>query len=102
LSFIFVYITAASLKEAQKISQSLLEKKLVACANFFPIKSMYHWKGKIVSANEYVILLKTKAYKFERVKKEIIKIHSYKIPCITKINVEPNSAYARWLKEQLI
>ncbi len=102
MNFIFVYVTATDQMEAEKISRHLLDKKLVACTNYFPIKSGYWWKGKIVRTDEYVLVLKTKSDKFALVKKEVAQIHSYKIPCITKINVEPNSAYAHWLKEQLI
>ena len=44
----FVYITCKDKKEARKISRFLLEKKLIACANIFPIESMYRWEGKMV------------------------------------------------------
>jgi len=97
----FLYVTAADEEEAKNISKLLLEKKLIACANIFPIKSMYWWKGKITEESEVVLILKTLMEKVAAVKSEIEKIHSYKITCITEIKVEPNEKYGRWLKEQI-
>ena len=99
--FIFLYVTCGSEQEAKKIARHLLEKKLIACANIFPIKSMYWWRGKIENGSEFVAILKTKEEKYAVVKREIEKIHSYAVPCIIRINVEPNSDYAAWLEGEL-
>ena len=92
-----IYITCKDNTEAEKISLHLLEKKLIACANLFPVKSMYWWENKIVNNTETVII--TKALNFEMVKEEVKKIHSYSVPCILKIDVEANEEYIGWLKE---
>ena len=101
MDFIFIYITTKDEQEAQKISKHLLEKKLIACANFFPIKSMYSWKGKIQNENEFVLIVKTHDENYKKIEQEVKKIHSYKIPCITKISVLPNSQYGKWLNDQI-
>ena len=72
---ITVYVTYPNLKEAKKITNHLLKKKLVACANFWPIKSMYWWKGKIENDNEVVAILKTRKENWNKVKTEIKKMH---------------------------
>ena len=99
MNFIFIYITNPTKKEARKIAKHLLEKKLIACANIFPIDSLYWWKGKIAEEKEFVLIAKTKKDNFNRVKKEIEKIHSYTIPCIVKIPVSSNEKYYQWLNE---
>ncbi|HLC90514.1 MAG TPA: divalent-cation tolerance protein CutA [Candidatus Nanoarchaeia archaeon] len=98
---IFVYVTAGDEKEAQKIAQLLLKKKLIACANIFPIKSMYTWKGKVQSDDEVVLILKTLEKKYSLVETEIKKLHSYDVPCICKIPVSANKEYMVWVQEQL-
>jgi len=100
-NFIFVYITNPSEKEAKKIARHLLAKKLIACANIFPIKSMYQWKGKLADEKEFVLIAKTSSKNFEKVKKEVEKIHPYEIPCIARIPVSSNEKYFNWLKNQL-
>ncbi len=102
MTFTFLYVTASNEREAKKIAYQLLQKKLVACANIFPIQSLYWWEGKIKGGKEMVIILKTMKEKVAFVRKEIENIHSYSIPCITEIAVKPNKQYARWLKEQLV
>lgn len=94
---IFLYVTCKDEKEAERIAETLLNKKLVACTNFFPIRSMYWWKGKIEDGNEFVLILKTKKESYKKVNEEIKKIHSYTIPFIGKIDVEANKEYVEWL-----
>jgi periplasmic divalent cation tolerance protein len=101
LKFIFIYITCKDEQEAKAISKHLLEKKFIACANFFPSKSMYHWKGKLTQGDEYILILKTTDDKFTLIKEEVKKLHSYEIPCITKISVDPNHSYGEWISNQL-
>ena len=45
---IVCYVTCKNKTEAKKISKHLLNKKLVACSNMFPVSSMYWWNKKIV------------------------------------------------------
>ncbi len=98
--FTFLYVTCSDVKEANNISRTLLSKKLIACANFFPVDSMYWWKNKVVDEKETVLILKTMKNKTAMVRKEIEKLHSYKIPCITEINVKPNGGYGKWMERQ--
>jgi periplasmic divalent cation tolerance protein len=102
MGFIFIYVTNPDKKTARKVALYLLKKRLVACVNFFPIESAYWWKSKIERTKEYVLIMKTLEKNFEKVKKEIKKIHPYTTPCIIKINVEANEEYDKWLKEEVI
>ncbi len=97
----FVYITCKDKKETKKISKCLLEKRLVGCTNTFPIESSYWWKGKIVDDKEYAVLVKTLAKNYNKIKKEVKKIHSYSIPCICLLKAESNKEYGDWLKKEV-
>jgi len=94
-----IYITCKDKKEAKKISKHLLEKKLIACSNMFPIESMYWWKNKIEDAKEIVILAKTNDKNYEKIKEEVKKLHSYDVPCILKIGSEANKEYDDWVRK---
>ncbi|MBS3096302.1 divalent-cation tolerance protein CutA [Candidatus Woesearchaeota archaeon] len=96
-----VYITCKDEKEAKNISMLLLNKRLIACANIFPIKSLYWWKGKIVNGRENVIIAKTNERKIGKVEHEVKKIHSYTIPCILRIGASANKEYERWAGKEL-
>ena len=94
---ILVYITAKDSAEARKVAANLLKKRLIACANIFPISSMYWWKGKIKGSREAVLIGKTLHKHHASIQKEVKRIHSYSMPCIIKIGAEANREFFGWL-----
>lgn len=98
---VLAYITCKNKKEAVKISKHLLKKRIIACSNMFPISSLYWWKGKIVSDNEFVMIAKTTEKNFNILKKEVKKIHSYEIPAILKIKADANKEYLKWANKEI-
>ncbi len=98
---VLVYITNPSEEEAERIAKHLLQKKLIACANIFPIKSLYWWNGEITTDTEFVLIAKTLEENYEKLKKEVEKLHSYTIPCIIKIPAISNEKYFEWLRENI-
>lgn len=75
----------------------------MACANIYDdVKSIYRWESEIVEEKECILIVKTTEDKFEKVKKEVEKIHSYSVPCIVKIPVEANEKYFNWIKNEVV
>ena len=100
MSFIIIYITHKDLSSAKKVCDVLLTKRLIACVNYFPIKSSYHWMGKIEDSKEIVSIVKTRKENWKKVEEEVKKIHPYKVPCIMRIEVDSNKEYDSWIKEE--
>ncbi len=99
---IVVYLTCADENEADKISDLLLKKKLVACAKKIPIKSSFWWEGKIDKADEVLVMFETLDEKFDEIEKEVINLHSYETPMLFSIQVSnTTSAVKEWLREEL-
>ncbi len=96
---IMLYITCKDNKEAKKIAKNLLNKKLIACANIFPIESLYIWENKLTEDKETVLILKALKKNYKKVEQEIKNMHSYDIPFIGKINMGVNKEYKKWLKK---
>lgn len=101
MSFIIIYTTCPDKEIAKKISDTLLNKKLIACANMFSIESAYWWLSNIEKADEVVCLMKTTIDNWEAIKKEIKSVHPYETPCIAKINAEANKEYEDWIEASL-
>lgn len=99
MSFIAIYITHSNEATAKQLSDVLIEKKLVACANLFPIQSAYRWKGKVVVEGEWVSLVKTIPERWEAVCRLVEELHPYEVPCIMKYEVAANAAYENWIRE---
>ena len=97
--FLVIYVTYANEEEASSICSSLLEKKLIACANIYPVQSMYSWKGKINRDKEWVSILKSTEKQWNTLKETILQLHSYDTPCITRWSANANEKYANWINE---
>ena len=96
----YCIITTACNKEeiANKIINTLLEKRLVSCCQTMDINSTYWWEGKIVKEPEIFIQMKTKKELFEEVKEEILKIHDYDICEIASYDLDQGSdGFLNWL-----
>lgn len=98
MNMVLMYITNPSKEGARKISKKLLEEKLIACANIFPIESIYLWEGKIAEEPEFVLIAKTTEENFGKAKALVEKIHPYDVPCVLKIPVEANERYLKWVQ----
>ena len=100
---VLVFVTCASIKEADKIVDTLLNKKLIACANILSgIKSKFWWKGNIENAKEVLIMAKTRTSKFAAIDKEVRRIHSYEVPEIVAMPIIAGSSkYLNWIAESL-
>jgi periplasmic divalent cation tolerance protein len=94
-----VLTTAGSQEEARKIAHALVEKRLAACVNIVPqIESVYRWQGKVESATEWLLIIKTQASAFERIRDAVKELHSYDLPeCIMLEVAEGDKAYLDWL-----
>lgn len=101
--FVMIFVTADSFSSAKKISQSLVEKRLVACANIVPkIESVFWWKEKIDKASEVLLILKTKKDLFDKVVDEVKLLHSYEVPEIIALPVACGSKeYLDWIEKEV-
>ncbi|MFH1258892.1 MAG: divalent-cation tolerance protein CutA [Elusimicrobiota bacterium] len=94
-----VFVTAASPQEGKKVARQILEKKAAACVNIVSgIKSHYWWQGKIETANEVLLIIKTKKSLFTFLETLVKKIHRYTVPEIICLPIEKGSKdYLAWI-----
>ena len=100
MSFSLIYVTHEDKESASKLVDVLLQDRLIACGNAFPITSAYWWQGDINHDQEWVSLLKTSHEKWDEVKDRIEQIHPYEVPCIMRISVDANQAYESWIARE--
>ena len=97
-----VLVTVASSEQGETIANSLLNERLVACVNMFPVNSLYLWQGKVNQDREYQLIIKTDLNKFSEVAKRIESLHSYEVPEIIALPIIAGSkSYLSWLDESL-
>ncbi len=89
--------------EARKISRAILKKKLAACVNIIGgMESTYWWKGKLETASEYLLLIKTTQVRIGEVTSEVQAAHSYDVPEIVFVPFAAGERdYLKWLGESV-
>jgi len=103
MEYIQVITVAGSEEEAERISKAVVENRLAACAQILgPISSIYHWKGKMERAKEWLCLLKSRNDNYKELEKLICQLHSYEEQEILAVPVVKGSkSYLRWVKREL-
>jgi len=98
-----VLTAAGSNEEAQQIAHALVERCLAACVNIVsPVQSVYRWNGKVESAQEWLLLIKTTSTTFPQVRNLIRELHSYDLPECIQLNIEDGSpTYLKWITESV-
>jgi periplasmic divalent cation tolerance protein len=101
--YVQVFVTFPSRKTADSAVRLLLGRKLVACGQVSgPVRSTYWWKGRIETASEFFVILKTSRGLYPEVEKAVRKVHPYEVPEILAVPVlKALPEYGRWMDEVL-
>lgn len=98
----FYFLLTCSNSEKDTIARELLEKRLIVCAKFIPVESMYLWKDKIERDGEILILMESIEGNFEAVNAVIKKIHSYETYVLQMIPAKNiNTDAQNWMLDEL-
>ena len=86
---------------AQQIASALVRAREAACVNIISgIRSMYYWEGKECNDEEFLLLIKSSAERFEAVRARILQLHSYQIPEIIALPITAGDPhYLSWLAD---
>jgi len=97
--YVIILVTAKDKQEAEKISQSLLKERLIACANILsPVTSFFHWSGQTEKAVECLIVMKSRRDLFEQVADHVKRLHSYEVPEVLALPiVDASKVYLDWM-----
>ena len=98
-TFVIVLVTAPDLKVARILARAALAEKLIACANLVPkVESHYRWEGKIESATEVLMILKTRKSALKALEKLVLSRHPYETPEFLVLPLTAgNRKYLDWL-----
>ena len=64
---------------------------------------MYRWQGKVETATEHLLIIKTTAQRFDAVASTISELHSYDLPECIQLPIEAGSAeYLKWIEDAVV
>jgi periplasmic divalent cation tolerance protein len=96
--FAIVMTTCAGKPEAELIATRLVEERLSACVQMFPIESIYRWEGAVQHANEWMLFCKIKSNDYANVEAAIRAAHTYSNPEIVEVGIANGAAaYLDWI-----
>jgi periplasmic divalent cation tolerance protein len=101
---LIVLVTCGSAKEARRIAKAVVEQKLAACVNILDarVQSIYRWKGRIESAKEFLLVIKTSRRRFAMLEKKVRQLHSYDEPEIIALPIVAGArGYLRWIADSV-
>ena len=99
--FLLVLVTTPTMEEGERIAHILLQAKKAACINIVPgVHSRFWWQGKIDSADEALLVVKTRAPLLDELIRLVKENHSYQVPEVIALPIlAGNEDYLRWLGE---
>ncbi|MCC3771065.1 divalent-cation tolerance protein CutA [Streptomyces sp. UNOC14_S4] len=96
-----VTTTTDTEKKARALATELVGERLAACAQVYPISSVYRWEGKVEQGEEWRLDLKTRADLVEPLSARITALHGYDTPEIIAVPVTAGGeAYLKWVAEE--
>ncbi|HUA01556.1 MAG TPA: divalent-cation tolerance protein CutA [Candidatus Aquilonibacter sp.] len=101
---VVVLVTCGSAAEARRIARAVVGEKLAACANILGarVQSLYRWKGKVESAKETLLIIKTTRRRLTALEKKIRALHSYDVPEFIALPIVSGSrGYLAWLTDSV-
>lgn len=101
---VVVLVTCGSAREAKRIARAVVQARLAACVNVIgtPVHSTYRWKGKVETAREVLLVVKSSRKQLGALRATVERLHSYDVPEFIALPIVAGSpAYLRWIEECL-
>ena len=101
--FIQVMTATERKEDAERIARSLVEMRLAGCVQIVgPVVSVYRWKGRIETAEEWLCLIKSSEDRYGAIEEAIRSRHPYETPEIISLPITAGSRdYLNWLRGEL-
>ncbi len=102
-NYLLVQTTLSEREDALRVAKFITEAKLTACAQIDgPILSVYWWKGKLESEEEWRCTFKTKRSLYPELEVKIKEVHPYETPEIIAIPIiDGSSDYLKWIDDEV-
>ena len=98
-----VLVTTPGRAVSEKLSKGLVQSHLAACVNRVAgLHSRYRWKGKIETAREELLIIKTRKDRLPKLTRWVKENHPYSVCEVIALPIAAgNPAYLRWIDQNL-
>ena len=101
----YIIVTTLCNKEeiANKIIDTLLEKKLIVGSQVTKVHSKYWWNNKLEECDKYKLEFRTKETIFNEIENEIKQIHHYEVAEISYYEIKNASTeFFDWIDKNIL
>ena len=97
-----MFVTTASRREAVRIAEAVVGKRLAACGNVIPsVTSIFRWKGRVQTSGEAMLIMKTTSRRYPALERLIRSMHSYEVPEIIGLTAGKGlGPYLEWVQHE--
>jgi periplasmic divalent cation tolerance protein len=98
-----IFVTAPNIRVARRLARTALRMRLIACANLIPkVESHYRWRGKLESAAEVLMILKTTQPRLVALERLILSKHPYDTPEFLVLPLQAGTGrYLKWIDDSV-
>ena len=101
LPVVLLLTTLPDAQLAQQLASRALDERLAACVTELgSVRSRYHWKGQMETADEIQLLFKTSAARVLELEQFILANHPYETPELLSWQATASNAYAQWVETE--
>ena len=103
MKHLVVLVTTPGRAVSEKLSKGLVQNRLAACVNRLPgIQSRYWWKGKVETAKEELLVIKTRQDRLSKLVKWVKGNHPYRVCEVISLPITGgNPDYLKWIDQSL-
>jgi len=100
---VVIFITTGTDEEAHKVAEALLKNRDAACVNIVPrINSLFWWQDRLDSAQESLLIVKSKASLLSEIVRLVKEVHSYDVPEVIALPIiGGNPDYLEWISKEV-
>ena len=96
-----VLTTCPDVETGERLAHALVSERLAACVNILPVaKSVYLWKGRVESAAEQLLVIKSMVRAYRAIQNRLLELHPYELPEVITVPVTGGFAdYLAWIRD---
>ncbi len=99
---VFIYTTCRDIGSARKLGKKIIEGKMGACVDMWPVESMYYWQGELQSTTQALLMVTTLEKNLQAVDDLMSAKHDYSVPMIAGVDIRRiNHDYKEWMSQTL-
>lgn len=102
-TFKIITTTLPDARSAARLARLIVQRRLAACVQYWPITSVYRWKGKLEHGREFTLSCKTPSRNSLSLQAFIREHHGYEVPEILVTPIETgHRPYLEWLHTEAV